>query len=70
MSTDSKGNPIFKGPLMKMKTTKKIGMKATVRDILKAYPSFDGTSLGKSPHVTSFGTSGGRVDDIFVGIQP
>ena len=70
MSTDSRGNPIFKGPLMKMKTSKKIGMKATVRDILRAYPNFNGTSLGKSPHLTSFSTSGGHVYDILVGRQP
>ena len=70
MSTDSKGIPIFKGPLMKLKTTKKIGMKATIRDILKAYPKFSGTSLSTSPHLTNFATSGGRVYDIFVGRQP
>jgi hypothetical protein len=70
MSTNNSGAPIFRGPLMRIKTSRHIGMKNTLHDVLKAYPKFHGTTLGRGSHLTNFSTSGGRIYDIFVGAQP
>ena len=72
VGTTSTGTPVFKGPLMKLKTRKKVGMRATVRQLLKAYPKLKGSpsgaALGSGIHTTTFSTSGGRVTEIYIGV--
>lgn len=71
LGTTSTGNPVFKGPLMKLKTRKKVGMRATLRQVLKAYPKLrgspSGAALGSGSRTTTFSTSGGRVTEISIG---
>lgn len=71
VGTTSTGTPLFKGPLMKLKTRKKVGMRATLRQVLKAYPKLrgspSGAALGSGIHTTTFSTSGGRVTEIYLG---
>jgi len=71
VGTSSTGNPVFKGPLMKLKTRKKVGMRSTLRQVLTAYPKLrgspSGAALGSGGHTTTFSTSGGRVTEIYIG---
>lgn len=71
LGTTSSGNPVFKGPLMKLKMRKKVGMRSTLRQILAVYPKLRGSpsggALGSGGRTTSFSTSGGRVTKIYIG---
>ncbi len=72
LSTDSRGNALFRGPLMKLKTRKGIGMHSDDAQLVKAYGSQVGTgasgpTLGASSHTTTFSTSAGRYVSIVIG---
>ena len=72
VGTTSTGNPVFTGPLMKLKLRKKVGMRSTLRQVLKAYPKLrgspSGAALGSGGRTTTFSTSGGRVTEIYIGV--
>lgn len=71
VGTTSTGNPLFKGPLMKLKMRKKVGMGSTLRQLLRVYPKLrgspSGAALGSGGRTTTFSTSGGRVTEIYIG---
>jgi hypothetical protein len=71
LSTSNRGYPIYKGALMKLKTSKKIGLRSTIPQIVKAYPKVKGSpsgpALGSGAHTTTFSTSGGRATEITIG---
>jgi hypothetical protein len=59
------GVPIYKGPILAWKTSKNIGIGATLRDVLKAYPKAQanggGVGITSGKRDTQFDSSGGRV---------
>jgi hypothetical protein len=70
-----KGAAIYRGPLMKLKTKKGIGMRSTDAQLVKAYPNQVGTNnlgptLGSGTHTTTFQTSAGRFVTIIIGTPP
>jgi hypothetical protein len=71
VGTTSTGNPVFTGPLMKLKARSKVGLRSTLRQVLRAYPKLKGSgsggALGTGARATTFSTSGGRVTEIVVG---
>jgi hypothetical protein len=72
LSNDSRGNVLFRGPLMKLKTKKGIGMHSDDAQLVKAYGSQVGTgvsgpTLGSGSHTTTFATSAGRYVSIIIG---
>ena len=71
LDTDDQGRPIYKGPLMKLKARKKVGLGSTLRKVLKAYPKLQGSGsggqLGSGAHATTFSTSSGRIYEITLG---
>jgi hypothetical protein len=74
VGTTSTGTPVFKGPLMKLKMRKKVGLGATLRQVLRAYPKLrgspSGAALGSGSRTTTLSTSGGRVTEIYIGAAP
>lgn len=70
----SNGNPIYSGPLTKWRTSKRIGLGSTTRQVVKAYPKAKGApygiQLGSGSHTTALETSGGRMFAISVGTLP
>jgi len=75
LSTDNRGNALFRGPLMKLKTRKGIGMHSDDAQLVKAYGSQVGTgpsgpTLGAGSHTTPFSTSAGRYVSIIIGPPP
>jgi hypothetical protein len=74
VGTTSTGTPVFKGPLMKLKARKKVGLRSTLRQVLTAYPKLrgspSGAALGSGGRTTTFSTSGGRVTEIYIGTAP
>jgi hypothetical protein len=74
VGTTSTGNPVFKGPLMKLKLRRKVGLRSTLGQILRVYPKLrgspSGAALGSGSRTTTFSTSGGRVTEIVVGTVP
>jgi hypothetical protein len=72
LSNDNRGNVLFRGPLMKLKTRKGIGMHSDDVQLVKAYGSQVGTgavgpTLGTGGHTTTFFTSAGRYVTIIIG---
>jgi hypothetical protein len=65
------GGPIYKGPLLRLKTAKKIGLGSTTSATLKAYPKVQftgsGIMLGSGNHAMYAATSSSRLYDIYVG---
>lgn len=74
VGTTQTGTPVFTGPLMKLKMRKKVGLRATLRQVQRAYPKLrgspSGAALGSGSRTTTFSTSGGRVTEIVVGTAP
>jgi hypothetical protein len=58
------GECVYKGPITKWKTKKKIGIGSSLRRVLKAYPKATpdggGVELATGKRVTFFSSSGGR----------
>jgi hypothetical protein len=72
LSNDSQGRVLFRGPLMKLRTRKGIGMRSDDAQLVKAYGSQvgiggSGPTLGSGRHTTSFSTSAGRYVSIVIG---
>lgn len=72
LSNDNRGNALFRGPLMKLRTRKGIGMHSDDAQLVKAYGRQVGTggsgpTLGSGSHTTSFSTSAGRYVSIVIG---
>jgi hypothetical protein len=72
---NTRGIPIYKGPMMALKTKQGIGLKSTVAQLEKHYPGHVGTNslgdtLGTGTHTTTFRTSGGEFVAILIGTPP
>jgi hypothetical protein len=75
LGNTDKGAAIYRGPLMKLKTKKGIGMRSTDAQLVKAYPHQVGTNdlgptLGSGAHTTTFQTSAGGFVTIIIGTPP
>jgi hypothetical protein len=72
LGNSTRGNALFRGPLMKLKTKKGIGMHSDDAQLVKAYGNQVGTgvvgpTLGSGSHTTTFSTSAGRYVTIIIG---
>jgi hypothetical protein len=72
LGNSTQGNALFRGPLMKLKTKKGIGMRSDDAQLVKAYGNQVGTgvvgpTLGSGSHTTTFQTSAGRYVTIIIG---
>ncbi len=75
LNANSKGVPVYKGPLLALKTKHGIGLKSSVAQLEKQYPGQVGTNafgdtLGAGAHTTTFRTSTGGFVAIIIGPPP
>jgi hypothetical protein len=67
------GIPIYKGPILKWRTSKQIGIGATLRQVLKAYPKAQpnggGVGITSGKRQTQFDSSGGRVARLSINLS-
>jgi hypothetical protein len=73
LSNGNRGNVLYRGPLMKLKTKKGIGMHSDDAQLVKAYGDHVATgsigpTLGSGNHTTTFATSAGRYVTIIIGL--